>query len=76
MNTNKTIFCVRVGDIQDVAEERFGTKLSDSELEIVIKQVQERIITYDVIADAVGEVERVSKMVDEEDKKFFETYHS
>ncbi len=76
MNMNKTIFRVHVSDIQDVAEEKFGTRLTESELEVVIKQVQEKIVTYDVIADAVGDVERVSKMVDEEDKEFFETYHS
>lgn len=76
MNPNKTIFRVCVGDIQDVAEEQFGTRLNNNELEVVIRQVQEKIITYDVIWDAVGELERISKMVDEENRRFFETYRS
>ncbi|MCL4511759.1 MAG: hypothetical protein M1470_11905 [Bacteroidetes bacterium] len=76
MNTNKTVFHVCVADIQSVAEEQYGTQLNNEELAVVIKQVQERIVTYDVIWDAIGQVERISKVEDEENRRFFESYRS
>ncbi|MDE3058320.1 MAG: hypothetical protein KGJ59_10225 [Bacteroidota bacterium] len=76
MNPNKAIFRVCVGDIQEVAEEQYGTQLTDDELRIVIKQVQDKIITYDPIWDAVGELGRIGKMTEAEDKEFFNLYRS
>lgn len=74
MSHNKTVFRVSVADIQSVAGEQFDTRLNDDEIATVVEHIQENIKTYDVIWDAIGELKRISKKTDEENKRFFETY--
>jgi len=51
---NKTIYKLTVTDIQQVAEEVYGRKLTTDEIEKVIEPIGDRIFWYDVIDEAIN----------------------
>ncbi len=53
INTGKIIYSLNIEDVQNVAEERFGRKLSDKELEIVEDKIGDRIVWYEIIEDLI-----------------------
>ena len=51
---NKTIYKLTVTDIQQVAKEVYGRKLTADEVEKVIEPIGDGISWYDVIDGAIG----------------------
>ncbi|KKS38955.1 MAG: hypothetical protein A3G49_04400 [Candidatus Sungbacteria bacterium RIFCSPLOWO2_12_FULL_41_11] len=50
---NKTIYKLTVTDIQQVAKETYGRRLTKNEIEKVIEPIGDRISWYDVIDEAI-----------------------
>jgi len=50
---NKTIYRLQVTDIQQVAAEVYGRKLTADEIEKVIEPIGDMISWYDIIDDAI-----------------------
>ena len=48
-----TIYQLTIEDIQNVAEENFGRKLTSKEIKKIIDPIAERITWYDAIYDAI-----------------------
>jgi len=55
MKTNKVIYSLDIGDIQEVSNQELGRDLSPDEIEKVIEPIAEKIKWYDAIADAIAE---------------------
>lgn len=55
MKTNKVIYSLDIGDIQEVSNQELGRELSPDEIEKVIEPIAEKIEWYDAIADAIAE---------------------
>ena len=55
MKTNKVIYSLDIGDIQEVSNQELGRDLSSDEIEKVIEPIAEKIKWYDIIADAIAE---------------------
>jgi hypothetical protein len=51
---NKTIYKLSVADIQHVASEVYGKKLSDDEIEKVIEPIGDNIPWYDIIENVIA----------------------
>ncbi len=51
--TNKIIYKLSVTDVQHVATEVYGRKLTTDEIENVIKPIEDMISWYDIIDDAI-----------------------
>ena len=50
---NKTVYKLTVTDIQQVAKETYGRRLTKNEIEKVIEPIGDRISWYDVIDEAI-----------------------
>jgi hypothetical protein len=55
MKNDKVIYSLTIGDIQTVAQENYGRKLTDQELQILLNSdtIGERINWFDVIDAAI-----------------------
>lgn len=53
MKKNEVIYQVIVEDIQTVAQENFGRKLTSKEIKKIIDPIGDRITWYDAIYDAI-----------------------
>jgi len=51
--TNKTIYRLSVADVQQVATEVYGRKLTAAEIEKVVEPMGTMISWYDIIDDAI-----------------------
>ncbi|MDP2209818.1 MAG: hypothetical protein Q8K98_13760 [Bacteroidota bacterium] len=56
MNKNKILYKLTVEDFQNVALEEIERKLSNKEIEIVKKSVEDNIPWYDVISNSLIEI--------------------
>ena len=54
MREDKVIYSISVADIQTVATEVYGRRLSDEEIKKVIDPIGDRIGWYEAIADAIN----------------------
>jgi hypothetical protein len=52
---NKVVYSLNEKDIQTVAKQELGRKLSFEEIQKVIPFIEDRINWYDVIADSINE---------------------
>jgi hypothetical protein len=50
---SKIVYQLSVEDIQTVAEENFGRKLTNDEIEKIIDPISDKISWYDTIYDAI-----------------------
>lgn len=53
MNTSKIIYSINIEDVQNVAEEEFGRKLSKKELGIIENKIGDYIDWYSAIDTAI-----------------------
>jgi hypothetical protein len=60
MNKNKTLYSLTVEDFQNVALEEIDRELTDTEIEIVKKSVEDNIPWYEVIANSLIETKLAS----------------
>ena len=51
---NKTIYKLSITDIQQVAKETYGRRLTADEIEKVIEPIGDRIYWYDIIDEAIN----------------------
>ena len=52
---NEMIYTVSIEDIQQVAEENFGRKLTSKEIKKILDPIADRIPWYDAIYEAIKE---------------------
>ena len=56
---DKIIYQLTIEDIQNVAEENFGRKLTSKEINKILDPVVDRIPWYDAIYDAIKEILKI-----------------
>ena len=56
MRRDKIIYSINIADIQNVAEERYGRKLTDEEIKKIIDPIGDRIGWYEAIQDAIEQI--------------------
>jgi hypothetical protein len=61
---NKVIYQLTVEDVQNVAEQELGHKLSAREVELIQDLVAKKISWYDAIAESIDELNRESRKSD------------
>lgn len=63
------IYSVSTEDIQQVAEENFGRKLTSKEVKKILDPIADRIPWYDAIYEAIKDTLNIEEL-DEYDKKY------
>lgn len=58
---NKIIYSLTISDIQGVAQKETGKKLSNSELDVIIENINKNISWYEIIAEAINELDLSTK---------------
>lgn len=66
---NEMIYSVSIEDIQQVAEENFGRKLTSKEIEKILDPIADRIPWYDAIYESIKDTLEIEKL-DENDKEY------
>ena len=66
---DKIIYQLSVEDIQNVAEENFGRKLTSKEIKKVLDPIADRITWYDAIYDAIKDTLEIEEL-DVYDKEY------
>jgi hypothetical protein len=64
VNEDEIIYELRIGDIQDVATQSFGRKLTEEEIKKIIDPIGERVPWFDIIEDCIRDylnLERVEE---------------
>ena len=66
---NEMIYSVSIEDIQQVAEENFGRKLTNKEIKKILDPIADRIPWYDSIYEAIKNTLEIEEL-DEYDKEY------
>jgi hypothetical protein len=69
MKEVKIIYSLNIEDIQTVAEENFGRKLTTKEIKKILDTIADRISWYDIIYDAIKDKLDIEEL-DEYDKEY------
>jgi hypothetical protein len=67
MRKDKIIYSINVADIQNVATERFGRKLTENEIKKIIDPIGNRIGWYEAIEDAISYVLELEPQEEDDD---------
>lgn len=59
---DKIIYQLSIEDIQNVAEENFGRKLTSKEINKILDPIADRIPWYDAIYDAIKEKLKIEEL--------------
>lgn len=66
---NEIIHSLSIEDIQQVAEENFGRKLTNKEIKKILDPISDRIPWYDAIYEAIKDTLEIEEL-DEYDKEY------
>ena len=56
MKTDKIIYSLTIGDVQNVANQELERNLSKDEIQTIIELIAEKINWYDAISDSINEI--------------------
>ena len=56
MKTDKIIYSLTIGDVQNVANQELERNLSKGEIQTIIELIAEKINWYDAISDSINEI--------------------